>query len=241
MSKGFATSYNDEKKRSDAQKGDVAAKSAKELAEALTGMWNAVTSGGDNPVFNKKLHVRHVVAGAADRGGVANNKGSSFSSNNSQAANPPVIQHEKSLQAIENMSSDQMFSEVSTLRRKYDELVSFSVNLTAERDILNNTLEQTKRDLNREMTNRAALENKGGPSSQYSSDRSRAAGAPKSGTSSTVLMVLLLLVAVAMFLTGVKLANSNQVNVLAALPVIGGMLMFGEGDAAVVDATMPEL
>jgi len=48
---------------------------------------------------------------------------------------------------------DKMIPEqtLSDVRRKYDELVSFAVNLTAERDTLNNTLEQTKREHNREM------------------------------------------------------------------------------------------
>jgi hypothetical protein len=33
-----------------------------ELYDALTSMWNSVTSGGSTtPIFNKKLHVRHVV------------------------------------------------------------------------------------------------------------------------------------------------------------------------------------
>merc|ERR1712151_963035 len=68
--------------------------------------------------------------------------------------------HENSV-ALYNMSPDQLFSEVTNLRKKYDELVAFSVNLTAERDILNNTLEQTKRELNRELAQRSAIENKG--------------------------------------------------------------------------------
>jgi len=52
----------------------------------------------------------------------------------------------------------QQFSDNSALRKKYDELVAFSVTLTAERDILNNALEQAKRDLNREMAARMSAE-----------------------------------------------------------------------------------
>ena len=50
------------------------------------------------------------------------------------------------------------FKNDANLRKKYDELVAFSVNLTAERDILNNALEQAKRDLNREMAARMSAE-----------------------------------------------------------------------------------
>merc|ERR1719469_1103639 len=50
---------------------------------------------------------------------------------------------------FENMSPQQIYGEISSLRRKYDELVTFSVNLTAERDVLQNSLEQTKTELDR--------------------------------------------------------------------------------------------
>ncbi|KAL9188071.1 hypothetical protein ACHAXT_006449 [Thalassiosira profunda] len=112
----------------------------KELVEALTGMWNSATSGSNVPVFNKKLHVRHVVDAGA-------------------SAAAPAAAGAASLPAT--FQEGQLHDEVASLRRKYDELVAFSVNLTAERDILNNTLEQTKRDLNRETATRTALEKQG--------------------------------------------------------------------------------
>mmetsp|Transcript_5375 Transcript_5375/g.7902 ORF Transcript_5375/g.7902 Transcript_5375/m.7902 type:complete len:326 (-) Transcript_5375:281-1258(-) len=207
VSREFATRYNDEKRKADSQVGENAAKSAKELAEALTGMWNAVTSAASNPIFNKKLHVRHVVDTMPPPG---------------PPIKPPVVPHEKSLQTIENMTQEQMFAEISSLRRKYDELVSFSVNLTAERDILNNTLEQTKRDLNREMSNRAALENQGGGKTMGGNP-----DAPKSSGMANLLMMLI--VGLLMFIVGVKMSQSDQVGFLAGIPVIGGLVLGKEG------------
>jgi hypothetical protein len=123
------------------------------MYEALTTMWNSVTSGGSTKphriepsrtrcftswrchratttdIFNKKLHVRHVVQ---DPGTTPTSRAAPVSAFKPESA---------SKSNMENMSQDQLVAELSNLRRKYDELVSFLVNLTAERDILSNTLE----------------------------------------------------------------------------------------------------
>jgi hypothetical protein len=142
------------------------AKASKELTEALTTLWN---TSSDLPLVNKKLHVKHIVLeSTASESGAVPAKSPSVTI--ATAAQLPPIK------SMENMSPEQMFAEVSNLRRRYDELVAFSVNLTAERDILNNTLEQTKRDLNREMALRASLENSsasGGTSYKSSSTSTR--------------------------------------------------------------------
>lgn len=194
VSQEFAKKYLEEKKKSNAN--------SKELSDALTSVWNAVSSGGASQIYNKKLHVRHVVP-----------EGSSAPTS-SAAKSIPKMEHETPLSAIENMTPEQMFSEISNLRRKYDELVSFSVNLTAERDILNNTLEQTKRDLNREMAARAALENKG-----YGS-RSKGSGGQAKGSLMGFLLPLLV-TALACFLMGVRLSQQDQVGFLEGMPVVG--------------------
>mmetsp|Transcript_16634 Transcript_16634/g.48244 ORF Transcript_16634/g.48244 Transcript_16634/m.48244 type:complete len:322 (-) Transcript_16634:112-1077(-) len=170
-----------------------------ELYDALTSMWNSVTSGGTStPVFNKKLHVRHVVQ---------------ESSSGAKSAPPPSISPTKldpaSNSNMDKMSQEQLVTELTNLRRKYDELVSFSVNLTAERDILSNTLEQTKRDFNREMAARSALENKQGGGG------SKAGGA--GGRSMVGLLMQLLIVGIACFLSGVKMGSSGAAN---NLPVV---------------------
>jgi len=171
-------------------------KVAKELAESLTGMWNSASGGEDVPIFNKKLQVRHVVASDGDSKG--------------KGVKPTPRQEKPSL---ETMSPDQMFSEITSLRRKYDELVTFSVNLTAERDILNNTLEQTKRDLNREMAR-----NKAGATTPV-----QPIGTTKS-SSGGLSFLTFLFVAALFFLIGIKLHHSDMVEFLFDVPVLGDVL-----------------
>jgi hypothetical protein len=97
------------------------------------------------------------------------------------------------------------------LRRKYDELVAFSVNLTAERDILNNTLEQTKRDLNKEMAARNSLEKRG-----------NGMGVKKSSSSLlATLMMPLLIVALSAFVMGVRMTKLGQVDFMDSVPGVG--------------------
>lgn len=196
----------------------------KELAEALTGMWNSVTSVTNVQLFNKKLHVRHVVE-PTDAQGVVTGGASSAGGGVAVGSSPPLpptLQAGGKTSNTENMSSEQLFDEVASLRRKYDELVAFSVNLTAERDILNNTLEQTKRDLNREMATRTALEKQG----LRGGSRSLDAKSSKSGSSGTMSTKTLLVVVVLTFLLAVRATNSGSVNMLKNVPLVGGLLGF---------------
>mmetsp|Transcript_8413 Transcript_8413/g.20698 ORF Transcript_8413/g.20698 Transcript_8413/m.20698 type:complete len:318 (-) Transcript_8413:244-1197(-) len=178
-----------------------------ELYDALTAMWNSVTSGGSStPLQNKKLHVRHVVD-------------SSPAPATSGAASTPKPKLEAASHSnLGDMSADQISSELSNLRRKYDELVSFSVNLTAERDILSNTLEQTKRDYNREIAARSALENKQG-------GRSTSGGSSGSGSGGGSMMsslTQLLVVGLACFLSGARIGASGNA---PHLPVVGNFFV----------------
>lgn len=184
-----------------------------QLYNALTSMWNSVTSGAsDAALSNKKLHVRHIVdtspsaTGASTSGAASSSKGA--------APKLEATQHSN----LEGMSADQISSEVLHLRRKYDELVSFSVNLTAERDILSNTLEQTKRDYNREIAARSALENKQG-------GRSASGGGAGTGSGSGSMMsslMQLLVVGLACFLSGARIGASGNA---PHLPVVGNFFM----------------
>jgi hypothetical protein len=173
----------------------------KECTDALSSMWNAVSSSGNAPIFNTKLHVKLTVFGGT-------------------TTTPVPQRHDTPMATIENMTPEQMFTEITTLRRKYDELVAFSVNLTAERDILNNTLEQTKRDLNREMAARASLETSG-----YGASR---------GTSrkSTGFLTLVVMVVIG-FLGGVKLTVNHKVGFLTSVPVVGPMVLKESSEHAV--------
>jgi len=122
---------------------------SKEVGDALTTMWSqgAGSSNATSPLLNKKLHVKHVVVVGID------------SKHREETSTVPDLNAERvTLSAVSSNDQQSLIEEVNTLHRKYDELVAFSVNLTNERDILNNTLEQTKRDLNREMAIRASLE-----------------------------------------------------------------------------------
>jgi len=217
----FASRYMDE--RSKAKKiddsGAKASGMSKEMADSLTSMWNAVASGGSVPIFNKKLHVRHVVPKSDN----VTQRAVGDLSATAVSKSPPALQETQKTN-VENMTPEQMFTEISSLRRKYDELVSFSVNLTAERDILNNTLEQTKRDLNREMAARAALENSGaGGGAGTKHEKSKGA---------TGLSILQILVVALVFLfAGIKLSTSDGVNFLGDIPVLGPALGIGEGVA----------
>jgi hypothetical protein len=188
-----------------------------ELYDALTNMWNSLTSGGSTTeVTNKKLHVRHIVQESA---GVA-----------SRSAGPTPVLEKTSHSSLKDMNPEQLVTELSGLRRKYDELVSFSVNLTAERDILSNTLEQTKRDYNREMAARSALENKlGGGAAR--------GGAARGGKSGGASLFQLLFIGLACFLAGAKIGASGNA---PYLPVVGNFFVEEGGPAEHVKVHAPD-
>jgi len=202
----FAKDYVTKKESisSEDQLSPDASKVGKALAEALTRMWNSAGSSGVE-IFNKKLQVRHKVAVG-----------------NATDSKPAMTQRANDVNPS-SMTQDQMYTEITSLRRKYDELVAFSVNLTAERDILNNTLEQTKRDLSREMTSRASLENRpsGSAVEEASSEK-------KSGGGISLLLTFLLLII--FFLIGAKAAKSGLVDALDGVPVLGDFMRYDLGN-----------
>lgn len=190
----FAKNYLAKKRLEDksSSSSSSSTKGARELGESLTAMWNSLSSSEDTQIYNKKLQVRHLVSESA----------------RSARASTTQLSDKTSL---ENMTPEQMFMEISSLRRKYDELVTFSVNLTAERDILNNTLEQTKRDLNREISNRGKSVASGGTMDDVK----------KGGGVSFIFTLFLALV---FFLIGVKLTQMNKIDFLMKAPVFGSVL-----------------
>uniref|UniRef100_A0A7R9WSF8 MSP domain-containing protein n=1 Tax=Craspedostauros australis TaxID=1486917 RepID=A0A7R9WSF8_9STRA len=180
-------------------------KDSTELYEALTSMWNSVSNKDSQAsVSHRKMHVRHQVV-----------DNSPTSPANGSKTVAKSFKREASSQAnVDTMSTDQLKSELTNLRRKYDDLVSFSMNLTAERDILSNTLEQTKRDYNREQATRSALESKQG------------AGAKAAGGSSSMLpmILLMIIVAIACFFLGMKLASDGGAAALESVPVLNQLI-----------------
>lgn len=183
--------------------------------DKLSALWAAVTSANSGTtVANKKLHVRHVAVEA--------------SSAASAGAPPPRAAGAGSMPAkLEvsgnpaDMSQEQLMGEMTNLRRKYDELVAFSVNLTAERDILNNTLEQTKRDLNRELLNRNSSAAQGGRGGGGAAQQ--AAPAKSGGFLGRLLKTAF--VAAVFFGLGVRMEGAGSVEKLKSLPIVGPLLL----------------
>lgn len=193
-----------------------------DLYDALTSMWNSVMSGGGNAagasasLQNKKLHVRHMVDHSPSATATSTNRTVRSASASKKDIAPKLEATPHS--SLVDMSADQISTELSTLRRKYDELVSFSVNLTAERDILSNTLEQTKRDYNRESAARSAFENKQGARSISTGSAGKGNG--NGGILSSLMQ--LLVVGLACFLSGARIGASGNA---PHLPVFGNFFM----------------
>lgn len=149
----------------------------------LTTLWSSVasnsTASGTSPVANKKLHVRHSVVGNTA---------------------PPVAAAAPNRPTVDGMSEAQLKAELTPLRRKYDELVTFSVNLTTERDMLSNTLDHTKMELQRAQKKIGTSSSGGG------------------GGVSSLVMIVLVLVALVL---GVKLQHSGM---LEDIPVVQKLL-----------------
>jgi hypothetical protein len=215
VSKEFSSKYMDTKNKGSDNT---------QLYEALNTMWSSAGSGANKSMENKKLHVRLAVKDGN------NSQGTAKSLTSAQAS--MLKPHETSQEDVENMTPPQLFAEISSLRKKYDELVSFSVNLTAERDILNNTLEQTKRELNKEMANRSALENKG---SGGGGDAGASAGAAKGNFILTLLTMLV--VGAACFGAGVREAKLGRMDFIVDVPHVGELFVPEGTAAAGVEAT----
>eukprot|EP00559_Dactyliosolen_fragilissimus_P003509 CAMPEP_0184860222 /NCGR_PEP_ID=MMETSP0580-20130426/5161_1 /TAXON_ID=1118495 /ORGANISM="Dactyliosolen fragilissimus" /LENGTH=322 /DNA_ID=CAMNT_0027357257 /DNA_START=165 /DNA_END=1133 /DNA_ORIENTATION=- len=187
-----------------------AAQVTRETLDALTSMWNITAGKNGAQIFNLKLQVKHSVEPES-----ANNPGMSPAPTSAPSSSASAQQHQAT--NVEAMTPEQMFVEISALRRKYDELVSFSVNLTAERDILNNTLEQTKRDLNREIAARMALENGGTTGTHPQPDP------VKGGTS----FFTIIFIALIFLFLGIKLSQNDQViKFIEGVPLMSSMLGF---------------
>lgn len=199
VEQALADAYSSKKKEMAKIAGDAqeVSKVTKEISDKLTGMWNVANSTDEMPIYNKKLQVKHVVASGAD--------GKPNTTTRSRPEKTP----------LDSMTPDQMFAEITSLRRKYDELVTFSVNLTAERDILNNTLEQTKRDLNREMARAKEIRAK--------ENTGEAIGAIKSSSSGLSILTFFF-VAVLFFLIGVRASHMEAAAFLYEVPVLGDAL-----------------
>jgi vesicle-associated membrane protein-associated protein A len=183
-----------------------ALKAGKELTEELTAKWNhAASAAEDYQIYNQKLHVKHVVPDAPKE------DANSAAGLSSTATSRGIQLSDKT--SLENMKPEQMFLEISSLRRKYDELVTFSVNLTAERDITNNTLEQTKRELNKEIAK-----------SQRNAKMDTTAATSNAKQAGGISLGTFFVLAVLIFLVSAKLALSGKIGFLLEAPILGDLM-----------------
>lgn len=123
--------------------------------DAITELWSSGgTTKSSSAMANKKLHVRYNVVSSSSTDPAYHNT-------NTNGTTPTIHNrtilpsttgssgsHLPSTSAANaaDMTKEQLMVELHNSKRKYDDLVAFSVNLTAERDMLSNTLEVTKRD-----------------------------------------------------------------------------------------------
>lgn len=194
--------------------------SNKDFTDMLTSLWNKAMVDPNVNILAKKLHVKHVVSEPLDPNATPSSQASALSSPTAgNLQQQPLSKMEGP--PMEGMSHEQMLTEVSSLKRKYDELVGFSINLTAERDILNNTLEQTKRDLSREMSARSALENTGGKENKMQ-QRQLQMGRGRMFNFSVIQITV---IAIACFIAGIKAGKHETTSeYLAKIPMISNFL-----------------
>jgi MSP (Major sperm protein) domain len=190
--------------------------------ERLTSFWTNVHSSSsphEAEIHHKKFPVRHVGvnAGSASTLPVANT-----------TTNNPMLLAPRSAANATTYSTDtvQLQTELTNLSRKYDELVAFSVNLTAERDILNNTLEQTKRDLNRQLQSAAANDNRnaGGNAGMGGSGGGARKGGGRSIQSLLSTLFLLAVTASSSWLLGCYMHGRGQTYFIQDIPKVGRFL-----------------
>jgi hypothetical protein len=176
--------------------------------DSLTALWTS------NPtaVANKKLHVRHTVMAHLIRPGMTTSSSSSSSRGTigTSASGSTVVASNRTTTATayvapKDMTQEQMIIELTSLRRKYDELIAFSVNLTAERDMLSNTLELTKRDLHRTLAGKNTATASTGVAAATPIHASARGGS--TGGTSWMMMVIYILVAFGM---GVMVQQSGH-------------------------------
>ena len=137
--------------------------------DAITTLWSSSSNHQHtHAMANKKLHVRYHIHSVSSNTTTATADTTTTPTMHNRTAvmtahtnsTPPLLSsnnHNHSLPVTSSstdpnnnnnnsMTKEQLLMDVQNIRRKYDELIAFSVNLTAERDLISNTLEVTKRD-----------------------------------------------------------------------------------------------
>jgi len=178
--------------------------------EKLSTFWTKVMSNTSaHGVFNTKLPVKLIAREDGDTSTSRSASGSAAATASTKTMPKTIATNSKD---VNSMSQDQLKSELTNLRSKYDELVSFSVNLTAERDILNNTLEQTKRELNKYLQKSAADGNRSNVSGEDG-------GSSKGGSGK---MQFIYVVAFFFWFLGSWMTHRGQTKFLSYIPGVKG-------------------
>lgn len=139
----------------------VKTKSAKEMADELTNMWARTDK---RALANKKLRCRFVQDGEESRS-AANSPAKPVERQREEVqeevATPAQLssalldekpQAPKVTEEKEAHAGKDAMQEVAALRKKYDELVAFTVQLTAQRDVLMSDLDKTRQLLQKAST-----------------------------------------------------------------------------------------
>lgn len=208
--------------------------------EKLSNFWTKVMSNtSSHGVFNTKLPVRLIAKNneAEIRVPASSAAAAPAAAATSRSASKAMPKPASSVKDPSSMTIDQLRAELTNLRGKYDELVSFSVNLTAERDILNNTLEQTKRELNKYVYKSAANDNR---SNVDGGNSASGANSEKTGFNQ-----LFYLTAFVFWILGCWMTNRGQTRFLSHVPVVSHFFPGGEtvvaaaavGDRSKIDRT----
>ncbi|OQR91648.1 hypothetical protein ACHHYP_04517 [Achlya hypogyna] len=118
-------------------------KTAKEVMDDLTTLW---ATAEKKAISNKKLRCRFVEGNANDVSTPSQLTSALLETPATNAPAPTPLTTQQSIYAstAEDSIRQEMMAEMAVLRKKYDELVAFTVQLTAQRDTLMSDLDKTR-------------------------------------------------------------------------------------------------
>lgn len=159
------------------------ADSSKDQAQLLTDLWND-QSKGRKDVKQKKLTVKFRTDDSSARPPATTNLHKAIEHAKESLAH---VRHSGTATAAgsrdkTSFSDDQLWDEVKALRKKYDDLVAFTVNLTAEKDLIQRSLDSTKEDLARETNARKQLESQSMSARRTATSKLSAGGSASTAT-----------------------------------------------------------
>ncbi|KDO24230.1 hypothetical protein SPRG_09866 [Saprolegnia parasitica CBS 223.65] len=116
-------------------------KSAKEVMDDLTTLW---ANAEKKTISNKKLRCRFVEGSSMDVSTPSQLTSALLETPPEAAPKPLSTQQSMYASTAEDSIRQEMMAEMAVLRKKYDELVAFTVQLTAQRDTLMGDLDKSR-------------------------------------------------------------------------------------------------